>query len=240
MPNAANNLNSLDINQASVVLDHKACLNDVTVSFSGKGISVIVGSNGAGKTLLLKLCAGLLTPSSGQCEWAQPMTPPQLTWVPQKPVLLQRSVFDNILLPLEKYIENPQQRVNAALQWANIESLSHLPAATLSTGQQQLVALARAWALQPQWLLLDEPCANLDPMRQQQINQLIMTLRDEGCRIIMSSHHLTQVKELADDILFMQQGTVLATLLKDDFFNQNFSAIDDDIAQHIKQFIQYA
>jgi len=231
MPNTLRNFNTLHINQASVVLDHKVCLNDTTVSFAGKGISIIVGSNGAGKTLLLKLCAGLISPFSGRCEWAQAITPPQLTWVPQKPVLLQRSVFDNLLLPLEKYIENPHQRVNAALQWANIESLSHLPAVTLSTGQQQLVALARAWALQPQWLLLDEPCANLDPIRQQQINQLI---------IIMSSHHLTQVKDLADDIIFMQQGTVLATLPKDVFFNQNFSAIDDNIAQYIKEFIHYA
>ncbi len=241
--------------QLGLRLGQQARLQDINLHIDAAGISVVLGANGAGKTLLLKLVAGLLAPTTGHLRITHPhIHSPIVTWVPQTPVLLDRSVRDNIALPL--YTQDKAtvaQRVSQALAWANIDDLAHLPALTLSTGQQQLVALARAWAIEPQLLLLDEPCANLDPNRQQHVEALIQQLSAEGCKVLMSSHHLSQVKRLASDIVFLDQGSVhqasVATHMSvEDFFNHMLGdhdtnrteTIDQGTAEAIRAFIQYA
>ena len=214
--------------QVSLVLTGQYRLRDISFSLNEKGTTAIMGHNGAGKTLLLQLCAGLFTPSSGSILWNhQPSLaprPPQLTLVPQTPVLLKGSVADNILKPLRYHQhkrqhrrEHADKRCQQALAWAGIEHLQQRAAQSLSTGERQLVALARAWALQPSILLLDEPCANLDPHRQQQLDQLIEQL-SQHCKIIISTHSTRQAQDLAADILLLQQGKLVAHLENQAFF----------------------
>jgi tungstate transport system ATP-binding protein len=216
----ANHFLPLAFKDVNVILNGKTVLNNINVSINNDGISVIIGSNGSGKTMLLKCCANLILPSSGGIRWQQIPTPPQLTFVPQQPVLLDRSARDNIRLPLEhNKIENADQRCDAALAWANIGPLSQQPALTLSTGEQQLVALARAWAISPQLLLLDEPTANLDPARCQDINNLIQEM-SQSCEIIMTTHSLKQAKELASNIILIERGKIVSNLENEAFLTQ--------------------
>lgn len=211
----------LKLNRVNLALNKTSVLNGITLSFNNEGISIIMGSNGSGKTLLLKCCASLLSPSSGSIEWQQPPTPPQITWVPQQPILLDRSVLDNIHLSLAHHkFRNSKQRCQAALEWANIKYLSDKNASILSTGEQQLVALARAWSLSPSILLLDEPTANLDPARRNQINELIKAM-SQSCKIIMTSHSIKQVQELASHVILLEKGSVVADLPKENFFNSD-------------------
>ncbi|MGH1441502.1 MAG: energy-coupling factor ABC transporter ATP-binding protein [Cellvibrionaceae bacterium] len=211
----------LKLNQVNLALNKTPVLNDITLSFNSKGISIIMGSNGSGKTLLLKCCASLLPPSSGSIEWQQCPTPPKVTWVPQQPVLLDRSVLDNIHLSLAHHkLQNIEQRCEAALEWANIKYLSDKNAIELSTGEQQLVALARAWSLSPSILLLDEPIANLDPARRNHINELIKAM-SQSCKIIMTSHSVKQVQELAAHVILLEKGSVVADLPKETFFSSD-------------------
>lgn len=212
----------LHLEKACIHFNGQPCLRDIDLSINAEGITVIVGPNGSGKTVLLRLLAGLLAPSSGRRHCSNTflsMTYPHISWVPQTPVLLDRTVLANLLLPLQaNHIDNAHERAHAALAWANITSLSALPAVTLSTGQQQLLALARAWSLTPHVLLLDEPCANLDPHRQQHVEQLIQQLSNEGCKIVMSSHHLSQAQRLADDVVFVSSGHIVAHTSSHRFF----------------------
>ncbi len=216
-----------------LIINTKPCLSDVNFTISDNGITVIMGSNGSGKTLLLKLLAGVMHATKGNIYWHKQPQPPTLTMVPAKAVLLNRSVYENIALPL-RYNTNQDNAakissdaagtknkiVDDALAWANIDYLKNRQAKSLSTGEQQLVALARAWALKPQILLLDEITANLDPVRTQKINTLIKDL-SLSCKIIITTHSIKQAKILASDIILLEKGCLLIHANNDDVFNSN-------------------
>ena len=209
----------LQLKEIELILDQTVCLSSINLEIDQAGITVIMGHNGSGKTLLLKLLAGLHHLSHGSVNWQQQPIPPQLTFVPQKPVLLNASVEDNILLPLRYHkAEQAERRCQQALEWAGIVYLSKQSAAVLSTGEQQLVALARAWSLSPKVLLLDEPSANFDPIRRVQIDKLIQQISND-CKIIMSTHHIQQARELATDIILLERGKLITHQMVDNFFS---------------------
>ena len=208
----------LRLRQVSLGLQGNPCLHSVDTTIETLGITAIIGANGAGKTLLLKLLAGLLTPTEGRIEWQQTPLAPAITWVPTQARLLNRSVVENLLLPLQHHRHpEPRLRCQQALAWAAITDLELRQVSSLSTGEQQLLALARAWALAPEVLLLDEPTANLDPQRQAQLNTLISEL-SHTCKIIVTSHSMAQVRQLAADILWLDHGKLRLHLPKDLFF----------------------
>lgn len=242
----------ITLDAASLIMGSRTCIEQVSMTIERPGITVIIGANGSGKTLLLRLIAGLLLPTSGQLKITPPLDYPQLTYVPSTPVLLDRSVWENIVLPLRIQMKNnpsrcaerkrstPESRTQEALQWGNIESIAQQAAHSLSSGQQQLVALARAWALSPQLLLIDEPCANLDPNRQQHIESLICDMQSQ-CKVIMSTHNIRQAERLADDVVFLEEGQLLAYLSKKQFFNrESDGGLFDALSQKIDTFIRYA
>jgi tungstate transport system ATP-binding protein len=216
-----------------LIINTKPCLNDVSFTINDTGITVIMGSNGSGKTLLLKLLAGVINATKGNINWHKKPQPPTLTMVPAKSVLLNRSVYENIALPL-RYNSNQNnvlkttsnvddhknKIIDEALAWANIDYLKNRQAKSLSTGEQQLVALARAWALKPKILLLDEITANLDPVRTQKINVLIKDL-SSSCKIILTSHSMTQAKLLAKDVILLEKGCLLIHGDNNDVFDSN-------------------
>ena len=211
--------------QLRIALNNRICLNNISFELHSSGITALIGPNGSGKTLLLKSCAGLIAPSQGKVLWQTTPLPPVITWVPQAPALFNRSVLKNIYLPLKHQGKYKQQsalysRCEEALAWAGIGQLKRQKALTLSTGEQQLLALARAWALSPKILLLDEPSANLDPARQKQMNDLISTL-NETCKIIFSTHSMAQARELAADVLILEHGKLVAHCDADTFFNHS-------------------
>lgn len=221
----------LEARQLGVTLNRRHCLQDINFSLKQEGVTAIMGANGAGKTLLLKTCAGLIAPSHGSLQWSRQPMPPKLTLVPQQAVLLNRSVADNLLIPLKRHkVARPPKRCRDALAWAGIGHLINHNALSLSTGEQQLLALSRAWALAPKVLLLDEPSANLDPQRQQQINALIAALSVE-CKILLTTHSMQQARELATDILLLNRGRLFSHTSAEQFFSANnlkpFSCLAD-------------
>jgi tungstate transport system ATP-binding protein len=208
----------LQLNSVGLVLNDSQCLDNINLDIDSSGITVIMGENGSGKTLLLKLFAGLLKPSHGSVVWHQQPKPPALTLVPQQAVLFNTSVENNILHPLRyHHVEDAERHCSNALEWAGIAHLKANITMSLSTGEQQLVALARAWSLNPKVLLLDEPSANFDPTRRQQIDKLIKEL-SYHCKIIMTTHSIHQARELATEIILLSHGKLLSHSTSDDFF----------------------
>jgi tungstate transport system ATP-binding protein len=177
--------------------------------------TVVLGPNGAGKSLLLRLCHGLLQPSAGTITWAG--VPPETArhcqaMVFQRPVLLRRSTAANITYVLRlQGIPRRQQRVmmTEILEQAGLLPLAARPARVLSGGEQQRLALARAWALKPQVLFLDEPTASLDPAATQAVEALLEHIHHTGTKIIMTTHDLGQARRLADEVLFLHQGRLV-------------------------------
>lgn len=190
-------------------------LKDISCSFEAGPRSVILGPNGAGKSLLLRIMHGLLRPHTGDVVWqgAEGRNPaPCQALVFQRPVMLRRSAAANIDFALAVRKTPRRQRkalVDEALALTGLERLANRSARLLSIGQQQRLALARAWALRPQVLFLDEPTASLDPGAAHHFEELVNRFHGVGTRIIMTTHDLGQARRLADEVLFIHRGRLL-------------------------------
>ena len=107
-----------------------------------------------------------------------------------------------------------------ALARVGLERIADRPARVLSGGEQQRLALARAWALRPGILFLDEPTASLDPGATAEVERVIASIAAEGTRIVMTTHNLGQARRLADEIVFIHAGRAAERTAADRFFDQ--------------------
>jgi len=185
--------------------------------------TIILGPNGAGKSVLLRLCHGLLAPTAGRISWNAAEAaggPRRQAMVFQRPVLLRRSALGNVTYALKLAGVRSAERVARAmdaLRKVGLEALANDSARVLSGGEQQRLALARVWALQPEVLFLDEPTASLDPGATHEIEKVIAALHAAGTKIVMVTHNLGQAHRLGDEILFLHQGRLVERALADRF-----------------------
>ncbi|QCK87539.1 ATP-binding cassette domain-containing protein [Phreatobacter aquaticus] len=209
----------------------KDLLSAISFDLPSGGITAVIGPNGAGKSLLLRLCHGLLTPSSGSVTWGSPggisAGVKRHGMVFQKPVMLRRSAEANIRHALAASglprHERPA-RTEAALARFGLTDLAARPARLMSGGEQQRLAIARAWALSPEVLFLDEPTSQLDPGATRQIESLLGGLRAEGVTLVMTTHDFGQARRLADRVLFLHRGRLIEDAPATAFFAQPASA----------------
>ena len=199
-------------------------LNGVTCTLEAGPRTVVIGPNGAGKSLLLRLCHGLLQPSRGEIVWrgANGSDPARhQTMVFQRPVLLRRSVAANVDYALSVHRVAKRQRrtmIEVVLAKTGLGRFANHPARVLSAGEQQKLALARAWALSPQVLFLDEPTANLDPAATHAIEEIVKVIHAAGTKIVMTTHDLGQARRLADEVMFLHRGQLLEKGPAEPFF----------------------
>lgn len=203
----------LSVSAVRMVRGGQPLLDDVDLHLDANSLSIIMGANGSGKSLLLRVLHGLIEPDQGKVLWRGAIASPELrlhqAMVFQKPVLLRRSVAANI-----DYVLKLRGRASAELRDELLERVSLLPMATrparlLSGGEQQRLALARALALQPRLIMLDEPTASLDPASSLIIEQIVSEIKESGSKVIFVTHDIGQAKRLADDVLFMHRGRIV-------------------------------
>lgn len=190
---------------------------------------VLVGPNGSGKSTLLRVLHGVQTAerhaTPEPAREVLPLDPegrmPRSAMVFQRPFFLRLSVRRNLALALwlagAPKAERPD-RIDRALHQVGLTDLADRSALTLSGGQQQRLALARAWALQPDILFLDEPTASLDPAARQEIETLIHEAARDGMTIVMSTHHLDQARRLGSRIACLEAGRLQAVGPTKEFF----------------------
>ncbi|MFD2207067.1 ATP-binding cassette domain-containing protein [Kiloniella antarctica] len=211
----------------------KPLIKDLSCQFEAGRRYVILGPNGAGKTLLLRLCHGLLKPDSGQVNWlgAKGENPKRAqAMVSQRSVMLRRSAYANIDYALSVRGVKRSLRpdlINAVIERTGLKRIADKHARVLSLGEQQRLAIARAWVLKPQVLFLDEPTASLDPPATHSIEELIGEISAEGTTVIMTCHDLGQAKRLATDVLFMFRGRLKEMTAAEQFFTKP----ENDLAQ---------
>jgi tungstate transport system ATP-binding protein len=111
-------------------------------------------------------------------------------------------------------------RAHDVLDAVGLAEVASRPARVLSGGEQQRLALARAWALGPEVLFLDEPTANLDPGATRDIETIIGQIRASGTKIVMTTHNLGQARRLGDEILFLNRGRLVERTPVERFFQQ--------------------
>lgn len=193
----------------------RALLGPLDLEFPAGGLTAVIGPNGAGKSLLLRLCHGLLTPASGTVEWSHGAGVREgrkrHAMVFQKPVMLRRSVSANIEHALATSgLPRAQagERLSAALIRFGLLDIATRPARVLSGGEQQRLAIARAWARDPDAMFLDEPTAHLDPGATRQIEDMLHALMGEGVTLVMATHDLGQARRLASRVVFLNKGAL--------------------------------
>ena len=186
--------------------------------------TLVLGPNGAGKSLLLRLCHGLIEPTSGSIRWAggklsttDPAARRRQAMVFQRPVLLRRSAAANLAYA-RAVMGDRGRSVWDALEAFGLTALADRPARVLSGGEQQRLALARAWICAPEMLFLDEPTASLDPAATRAVEAAVARFHEEGATVVMTTHDLGQARRLADRVLFMAGGRLIEDAPAGQFF----------------------
>ncbi|HEY8481633.1 MAG TPA: ABC transporter ATP-binding protein [Spirillospora sp.] len=188
---------------------------DITVPYGQ--VTALVGSNGAGKTTLLLILATLLAPDAGTVRVAghDVLAHPaeardSLGWMPDTFGVYDQLTVDEYLgffadayrVPKE---ERPR-RIRALLSLVDLEDRLGQPVHSLSRGQKQRLGLARALVHRPRVLLLDEPASGLDPRSRLELRDLLRSLAADGVAVLVSSHILSELEEVADRVVFVEGG----------------------------------
>jgi len=198
-------------------------LSAVDLELHGTRRVAILGANGAGKSVLLRTLHGLLQPTEGTITWGgSPARPLDQALVFQRPVMLRRSARGNVeyglavrgVPPIERGI-----RALEAIERVGLLNLMDRQARVLSGGEQQRLALARAWATRPRVLFLDEPTASLDPAAGSEVERVMTEIHAAGTALVFSTHVLGLARRLADDIVFLHQGRIAERTPAAQFFS---------------------
>ncbi len=240
--NGASTNTSVAVNGLTVQLGQRRLLDEVTVGFSGKRITAIVGPTGSGKTTLLRSVNRMHDHTNGMSVdgsiavegveiYGDDVNVRELRrrvgMLFQRANPFPQSIEDNIsiaprahgMIPRggdDKLVEERLQEVGL---WDAVKDRLRSSPFTLSGGQQQLLCLARALALSPDVLLLDEPTSSLDPATTEHIEALLRRLRD-SMTILIVTHNLAQALRISDDVVFLMAGKLVETAPSDKFFHE--------------------
>ena len=211
----------LEIKNLNYSIGSKEILYNLNIKIISDRITVIMGPNGAGKSIFLKILNGIIRPTSRKILWNEKVDESLVlngqALVFQKPVLLRRSVKANLdffdkLTNLNNYDKNQLLKIVDLLDQKN------QPARLLSLGEQQRLSLIRALLLRPRLIMLDEPTANLDPASTKIIEDIIISLKEFGIKIIFVTHNILQAKRLADEVIFFDKGKLIEHSNSKEFF----------------------
>jgi tungstate transport system ATP-binding protein len=213
----------LKLADVSFVAGGRVIIERISAEIGAGPSTIILGANGAGKSVLMRLMHGLLAPASGKIAWRSADTARLQAMVFQRPVLLRRSALANVTYALKLARVPHAEREHLALEAlesVGLAAFARRPARVLSGGEQQRLALARAWALHPEVLFLDEPTASLDPTASREIERVIQAFDAAGTKIVMATHNLGQARRLGDEVLFLHQGRLVERAPVEQFFSR--------------------
>ena len=201
-------------------------LKDISVEYEAGKCNMIIGASGSGKTVLLKNLIGLMTPDSGEISYGDmkmsQMTDKEKKLLRQKiGILFQGSalfdfatVIENVMFPMEFFTDwsaaQRRERAQYCLEKVNVIGSDNKYPNELSGGMQKRVGIARAIALNPEFLFCDEPNSGLDPYTSILIDQLIYDLTKEfNMTTVVNTHDMNSILEIGDKIGFIHKGTLL-------------------------------
>jgi tungstate transport system ATP-binding protein len=212
----------LEAKNISVVYGKHKVLEIPSIEIFPDRVTAIIGPNGSGKTTLLLCLALLLKPATGKVSYQGSPVPGgysilqmrrRFAVVFQEPLLLNTTVWDNVILGMRLRDTNHQEIKKMAQYWLErfgIASLAPRSARTLSGGEAQRTSLARAFVLQPEVLFLDEPFAALDvPTRQSLLGDMVNILKETKCTTIMVTHDRSEAQSLAHRVVVLMKGKIV-------------------------------
>ena len=234
----------IEVKDVTVQFGEKTVINHVSTVFDRGKTNLIIGRSGSGKTVLLKSIIGLVTVTEGDIVYDSVVFN-KLNFSGQKGIrkeigmLFQGSaLFDslnvekNIMFPLDMFtdmnIEEKRERVNFCLQRVNLVNVNYLSPSELSGGMKKRVAIARAIALNPKYLLCDEPNSGLDPQTSIVIDNLIKELTEEyNMTTIINTHDMNSVLQIGEKVTFIFEGHIEWEGTKHDILHSHNIHLDD-------------
>lgn len=225
----------ISVNQVNKSFNKTAVLHDVTIQFEEQKVYAIIGSSGSGKSTLLRMLNGLETPTTGSIvingvdiakhQKELEKLRPTIGMVFQSFNLFEHFItLENVTFALKKVkkISDEQAKKIAIEKLTEVgceHRLDHYPH-MLSGGEKQRIAIARALAMDPSILLFDEPTSALDPEMTVEVLNVIKQVTHKNLTSIIVTHEMNFAKEVADTIIYMDQGRVVEMAPTEDFFNQ--------------------
>jgi len=201
---------------------NKKVVNGVTVEVKSGEIVGLLGPNGAGKTTTFYMIMGEVKPDKGQIFLDdieitdKPMYQRArlgISYLPQEPSVFQKlTVFDNIFAILEYRGVPKEEAIDVAEKYLKMMEIYHLkdqPAYTLSGGERRRLEVARALSLNPKILLLDEPFTGVDPKTRQEIQDMVISLKNMNIGILITDHNVRETLEITDRAYIIYKGEIL-------------------------------
>jgi tungstate transport system ATP-binding protein len=211
----------LNVSALSKRFGRREVLNDIELTLHTGECTLLSGANGAGKTTLLRILAGLERPDNSQLSIAKASSRSwrrcrkhllqRILYLHQQPYMFDGSVRYNLSYALDRGMQRAQrkQKIDAAMDWAELNHLHNTSAKSLSGGERQRVSLARAWLRNPQILLLDEPTAYLDQEARERTLELLKSFKEQGTALILASHDPLHFSAMIDHHLHLYEGRLV-------------------------------
>lgn len=232
------------VSHISKSFDAHNVLKDISATFEKGKTNLIIGQSGSGKTVLLKCLVGLFDVDKGDIYYNDILFS-KIDFSERKEIrkkigmLFQggalfdsSTVEENVMFPLEMFtnmtLEEKRERVNFCLKRVNIINFNHLYPAEISGGMQKRVAIARAIALNPEFLFCDEPNSGLDPKTSILIDELIKEITQEfNITTIVNTHDMNSVMGIGDKIIYIYQGQKWWEGTKEDILHSDNKELND-------------
>ncbi|MCW5982883.1 MAG: ATP-binding cassette domain-containing protein [Bryobacteraceae bacterium] len=222
-----NGENAIRFENVSKAFGKRKVLDGITFDLAAGGVYCVLGRSGTGKSVTLKLMIGLMKPDRGTIR----ILDREITGLDSRELAPVRAkvgflfqyaalfdsitVGENIAFPLrrrgERSDEEIRRQVEEHLDAVGLEGNYDKMPAELSGGMRKRAGLARALALRPSILLVDEPSSGLDPITAKEIDEVLMGLREKhGATLVIVTHHITSARRMADEMLVLDNGRVVA------------------------------
>lgn len=205
----------ISVQHVDFSIPQKQILQDLSFSLATTGITALVGHNGAGKTTLIRLLSGYIQPSTGSIlisgqQHPHPHIRSNMGVLSEDPPLYDELVVGEYLAFIASIrgVQSPQKSIRWVLELLGLQSVEDDYLSTLSKGFRQRVGLAQALLHKPSILILDEPFVGLDPLQKQTLRNTLTKI-SQDCLILLSSHNLDDIEQIAQDILFLEKGRLL-------------------------------
>lgn len=213
----------IEIKNLTKKFDGKVVLDNISATFQKGVVNMIIGRSGSGKTILMKCLVGLISPTSGEIWYDRRnltgMKPREVRRLRRDIGMLfqgaalfdSRTVLENVMFPLEMFSrKNKRERRKRAefcLERVDLLEAANLYPSEISGGMKKRAAIARAIALNPEYLFCDEPNSGLDPKTAQMIDELIYDITtDFGITTVVVSHDMNSVMNIGDKVIFINEG----------------------------------
>lgn len=231
----------LSTDRVSIYYGQKLAVDSVSLEFLNNSVTALIGPSGCGKSTFLR-ALNRMNDFIPECRMTgrvilngqdiyHPRVDPvlvrrQVGMVFQKPNPFPKSIFENVAwgpkragMRASETGSLVEQSLKSAALWDEVKDRLHAPALGLSGGQQQRLCIARAIAMKPSVLLMDEPCSALDPIATARIEELIATLK-ASFTIVIVTHNMQQAARVSDTTSFFLNGKVIETGLTNEFFTR--------------------